>query len=251
MKLISSLVATILAGLLCTGAQAVDPTTAASVDFSQGKQGWDGSGRTFIDPRIGNGAPALHTVFEDFGITYTNNRDAFTGDFSAMPSFTFALDVLVNSIRFDGIDVSRQLVVEFRDTDAAVNGFPYSSVWFDLGTIDALARSGWQHLSVTVADTGALALPPGWGGYGAEDAFGSPMLPAGVTFADILKGVDQLAITTLVPGFFYGFTDFDIAIDNISITPNVLAPVPEPSTLALMAGGAALLAWRRRRHPLA
>ena len=75
------------------------------------------------------------------------------------------------------------------------------------------------------------------------------MLPEGVTFADILKGVDQIAITTLVPGFFYGFTDFNIAVDNISITPGAAAPVPEPSVLALLAaGGAILLGLARRRR---
>ena len=126
-----------------------------------------------------------------------------------MPSFTFSLDVLTNSIAFFGENVSRELIVEFRDTDATSGGYPYSSVWFNLGTLDAITNPGWQHLSVTVADTGSLTLPPGWGGYGAEDAFANPVLPDGVTFADIMKGVDQIAITTLVPGFFYGFTDFN------------------------------------------
>ncbi|MET0210082.1 MAG: hypothetical protein ABW220_13650, partial [Burkholderiaceae bacterium] len=124
MKLASSLAAAAFAGLLtATAAHAVE-ATETTVDFSQGAKGWRGTGRTFIDPQVGNAAPALHTIFEDFGITYTNNRAAFTGDFSVMPSFTFSLDVFVDSIKFSGADVSRDLIVEFRDIDGAVNGFP-------------------------------------------------------------------------------------------------------------------------------
>ena len=150
MKLSSSLAAAALAGLLGTAAHAADPTT---VDFSHGAKGWKGPGGTFIDPRLGNGAPALHTVHEDFGITYTNNRPVFTGDYSVMPSFTFSVDVLTQSIAFSGENVSRDLIVEFRDTDATQGGYPYSSVWFDLGTLDALANPGWRHFSVELSPT--------------------------------------------------------------------------------------------------
>ena len=123
LKLASSLAAAAFAALLCGSAYAVDPTV---VDFSHGPKGWKGPGRTFIDPRLGNGAPALHTVHEDFGITYTNNRPVFTGDYSVMPSFTFSVDVLTKSIAFSGENVSRDLIVEFRDTDATQGGYPYS-----------------------------------------------------------------------------------------------------------------------------
>jgi hypothetical protein len=88
----------------------------------------------------------------------------------------------------------------------------------------------WEHFSVTIADTSAMALPAGWGGYGAEDpnTF-EPMLPPGRTFTSVLAGVDELAFSTLAPGYFYGFTDFDVSLDNLTISR-----VPEPAAGLLL-----------------
>jgi MYXO-CTERM domain-containing protein len=240
---LKSLGATAVALLALTAgtAQALDTTT---VDFGSGTGGWSGpsgiGGATFIDPTMGNSAPALRTQFNNFGIAFTNSTAAFTGDWTVAPSVTFSVDVFTTSVQYFGMDVTRELVLELRDYDSAINGMPYTSVWFSLGTLSG-GGSGWQHLSVTISDTGAAALPAGWGGYGDEDNFGSPILPAGVTFADVLRGVDQVALTTLVPGYFYGFTDFDVAIDNVSVTA-----VPEPTSAALLGLGVLGLAAARR-----
>ena len=68
----------------------------------------------------------------------------------------------------------------------------------------------------------------GWGGTGAEDPVTyEPILPPGVTFADVLAGVDRMVFTTLQPGFFYGFTDFDLRIDNIT----AIREAPDPADL--------------------
>lgn len=231
---------------------------SSHVDFSNGSEGWEGSqpangvGGSWIDSSLGNGAPALHTVMENFGISFTNSSQNYVGDYSALGSVTIGLDILANSIRYVGQEVTRNLVVELRDYDNTPQGMPYTSVWFDLGTIDA--TQGWQHLSVTIDDTTMAALPAGWGGYGSTDDADGPGLPPGRTFADVLSSVDELVFTTLVPGWFYGFTDFDVAIDNISVSAGV-AEVPEPASIALMAGGLSLMGWmtrrRSRRHPLA
>ncbi|QBQ39542.1 PEP-CTERM sorting domain-containing protein [Pseudoduganella plicata] len=162
-----------------------------------------------------------------------------------MQSVTFGIDVLANSVWFFNREVTRDLVIELRDYDNQANGLPYTSVWAKVGTLDA-GKTGWQHLSVTIDDTSVLGLPSGWGGYGAEDAQGNPFLPSDRTFASVLAGVDEVAFTTLVPGFVYGFTYFDVAVDNISISP-----VPEPAQggmlLAGLAGMAALARRRARR----
>lgn len=225
---------------------------SSTVDFSNGAQGWEGMqpangvGGSWIDTGIGKDAPALHTVMENFGISFSNGiNQNYLGDYSALGSVTIGLDIIANSIRYVGQEVTRNLVVELRDYDNTPQGMPYTSVWFDLGAIDATL--GWQHLSVTIADTTAAALPAGWGGYGSPDDANGPGLPTGRTFADVLSSVDELVFTTLVPGWFYGFTDFDVAIDNISVTAEA-AEVPEPSSYALMLGGLGLMGWMARRR---
>ena len=57
----------------------------------------------------------------------------------------------------------------------------------------------------------------------ADDAPRSfqPILPPGVTFADVMASVDELAFTTVEPGFFYGFADFDVRFDNLFIDRTV------------------------------
>jgi len=237
---------------LSLAATVVKAAPASSfVDFSNGAQGWEGSqpangvGGSWIDTTLGNGAPALHTVMENFGIGFSNRSENYVGDYSKLGSVTIGLDIIANSISYVGQQVSRNLVVELRDYDNTPEGMPYTSVWFDLGVIDATL--GWQHLSVTIEDTAMAALPAGWGGYGTTDDAQGPGLPPGRTFADVLSSVDELVFSTLVPGWFYGFTDFDIAIDNISVSAGV-AEVPEPSSVALMFGGLGMLGWMARRR---
>jgi hypothetical protein len=221
----------------------------ATVTFGQGEEGWhgsqpmDGNGGSGIDTSLGNGAPALHTRIEHFGTTWstTTNTD-FVRDYTQMKGVTFGIDVLANSVWFFNREVTRDLVIELRDYDNQANGLPYTSVWAKVGTLDA-GKTGWQHMSVTIDDTSVIGLPSGWGGYGAEDAQGNPFLPSDRTFASVLAGVDEVAFTTFVPGFVYGFTYFDVAVDNISISP-----VPEPAQGGmLLAGLAGIAALARRR----
>jgi hypothetical protein len=225
-------------------ATALESTTTG---FDAGREGWtapQGSGgASWITRRAGNDAPAYRTVFEDFGITFSNHRNAsFLGDYTALPAIEIGLDVRTKTIEYFGADVTRDLVVELRDHDNAPDGMPYVSVWYKLGTLDATVK-GWNSFSVTIDDTSAIDLPEGWGGYGAEDPDTyEPMLPEGRSFASVLAGVDEIAFTTLVPGFMYGFTFFDVAVDNLHVRA-----VPEPGTAALLALGLAGLGWRARR----
>jgi PEP-CTERM motif len=245
---------TLAAGLmLAAGTAAADPGRSYT-DFSSGTGGWAGINPsepvpgmgTWVDPSLGNAAPALHSVIPDTFMAYWSNQSsAVTGNYTAAPSATISLDIDARSIiyLFSGMEVQRQLVVELRDHDNTSGGLPYTSVWYELGTIGA--GMGWQNFSVTIADTGAAALPTGWRGYGAETELGDPILPAGTSFSDVLRGVDEIVFTTAVPGWFYGFTYFDVALDNIQVTA-----VPEPATVALQALGllGVAAAVRRRRR---
>lgn len=243
------------AGLLFTVVSAMATAApGATTDFSNGEQGWnagpayDGNQGAWIDSTLGT-SPVLHTINpETFGYTVRNDSNpAFIGNYGLSPSLTLGIDVLANSITYLGDEVSRHLIVELRDYDTNYNGMPYASVWYDLGIIGA--GMGWQHLSVTIDDTSASALPSGWGGFGGDDTEtdGLPALPPGLRFSDVLGSVDELVFTTFVPGYFYGWTAYDMAVDNISLVP-AAADVPEPGSMTLMVGGFAMLglAWRRR-----
>jgi hypothetical protein len=234
--------------LSMTAALASATPAGTTVDFSHGYEGWggsqpgDGIGGTRIDGGFGVDAPALRTVIENFGVTFgTSTNQAFLGDYTKSSSVTLGIDVSTQSIKYFGQEVTRSLVVELRDYDHAQGGLPYTSVWYTLGTLDA-SKPGFQHLSVTIDNTSSSLLPAGWGGYGAEGANGAPMLPGDRSFASVLASVDELVFTTFVPGYAYGFSNHDIAVDNISISA-----VPEPESVAMMLSGLGMLGWLARR----
>ncbi|MGH8171797.1 MAG: hypothetical protein ACREPX_01540 [Rhodanobacteraceae bacterium] len=199
------------AGLLFAAAGFAQSTV---VTFDNGGEGWDGNGS--IEETGGNPGANAHFLIENFGIEYrTDSNAAFIGDLTPAPSATVGIDALVNSITFEGNEVSRNLIVEFRSRALAVDGYPWTSVWFNLGVLQA--GTEWGKFSVTFTPDSAV-LPAGWGGYGAEDpnTF-EPILPEGITFADVMASVDEVAFTTYEPGWFFGFTIFDVRIDNLRI----------------------------------
>lgn len=204
---------------------------ATTVTFDRGLGGWSGpqgpGGSTFIEASGGNPGANLRTIFNNFGITFANSSSpAFIGDFTAAESVTISIDLKVSQIGFFGQSVSRPWVLELRDFDGATGGYPWNSVWFLFGPISAATHGQWTTVSVTF-DPRSASLPPGWRGSGAEDpATYEPTLPPGVTFAQVLSGVDAIAFTTLQPGMFFGFTDFDLRLDNISIARQI-PPSPD------------------------
>lgn len=223
---------------------------SSTVNFSNGREEFQGIVPsddsplgTVIDTTLGNDAPALRsTLVDSWGAWWgSSTNQAFIGDYSGKGrSVTLGLDVSTQSINFRGDEVTRDLVVELRDYDNKPANLPYTSVWYNLGTLSS-ANQGWQHLSVTISDTAATLLPNGWGGYGAEDGTG-PILPGDRTFASVLAGVDEILFTTMKPGYFFEYTNFDVAVDNISISA-----VPEPSTYGMLLGGLGLVGWMARR----
>lgn len=235
------------AAVLCAGLATAAMADTTTTTFSNGAEGWVGpsgiGGATTIEPTGGNDGAHMRTVFNNFGITFSNDSNsAFLGDYTASQEITISMDVQVDYLNFFGQDVSRPWLVQLVDFDTASNGYPYSSVWFLFDNISQADNAGWTTYSVTF-DPNSTELPAGWGGYGAEDpnTF-EPILPDGVTFADVLSGVDEIQFTTFQPGFFFGFTDHTVGIDNLSITRTV----PAPSALALL-GLTGLVGTRRRR----
>ena len=123
------------------------------------------------------------------------------------------------SINFFGQEVTRTLVLEIRDHHNPPDGYPFVAVWVPVGTLDSTV-TGWREMRTRIADTQATDLPAGWGGYGAEDPnTGAPILPPGRTFANVLANADEIAYTTLEPGWFFDMAVFDVAVDDIFVRP--------------------------------
>ena len=215
--------------------------------FDNGTEGWSVSGRDDISATGGNPGANMDVFLLDvFGAETRNNTNAdFLGDYTRFgSSIELTVDVKISSIHqpFNpSFELPRELVVDVRDYDNN-NGLPWTSVWFTLGLLHAPTNSDWATYSVIIDDTSATDLPAGWGGYGDEDpnTF-EPILPADRTFESVLASVDELAFTTFVPGFFFGFTNFDMQVDNVGIRA-----IPAPSTGVAMLGLAGFAARRRR-----
>lgn len=194
---------------------------SAVVEFDAGAQGWSINGLDTIVPTGGN--PDEHIRYpnpiDTFGIAVRNSvQPAFLGDYGAKGEVTLSLDVKVEFIQFFGSPVPRELVVILYNDD--IQGPSGSAgVWTSLGVLQGSGMP-WTTFSAEVTDVTGAALPAGWGGVGDEDpGTFEPILPAGATWASVLADVDRIEFTTFVPGFFFGFTNFDVRVDNVSIQP--------------------------------
>ncbi len=190
-------------------------------DFSDGASRWKGpsgnGGATFVDPQLGDAAPALHTQFYDFGITFSNKGTRWLEALKHPGRVEIGLKADTFSIFFFSREVSRTLVLEIRDHHNPPAGYPYTSVWVPLGTLQK-DHPGWHRYAVRIDDTQSVDLPAGWGGDGAYDPVTyEPILPPGRTFANVLANADEIAFTTLEPGWFYDMAQYDVAIDDVFV----------------------------------
>lgn len=248
MKLAFSLAGLAGAVLSCS-ALAITPGSSTLSDFSDGTDGWFGrvgvpaAGTTTWDTTLGNEAPSLHTVYNDFlkvGLRYYTDSSAFTGDFTQAQSITLSLDI--NPIRMavgaSGASVPKDIYLDLLDFDHPADGYDASFVSFKLGTLTE--GTGWQTLTVTLNATGSATLPDGWT---AVDASGNPTMASDMSFAQLLSGIDEIAFR--IPATRSGSAvAYDVAVDNISISS--IAAVPEPTSAALLLTGLAAVGLRRR-----
>jgi hypothetical protein len=231
-----------LTGVLAT--LAIAPASAqvlAFTDFTGGTDGWQGNGGAVVQNSNGNDIFRIPGVTDMFWFEFWNDSNPdWIGNYGAKGDLLeFSVDVQTNFIRVGQQTVTdRAVILELRNYDLGDDFYPYASVLFEMGRVSGFAQD-WTTFSVTF-DPNAQALPDGWRAYGSEDDQGNWTLPPGVTFADLLSGVDEILIHSAELGVFYPFTRFDLMIDNVT-----LRNVPAPGSLALL--GLAGLASRRRR----
>jgi len=239
---------TALAILVASGGCAFAGVSTTTVDFEDGlTHGWEGpqgfGGASSIDPTHGvDGGAGYRTQFNDFGINFRNSTNAaFLGDYTQSSSVTISVDLRIDQIGFDGLGIQRPFMLELRNSNLGDDGYPYASAFMLFDWYSADSFDGFINLSATFDPT-ATDLPSGWGGTGSFDpvTFEST-LPTGVSFADVLSGVDEIAFSTLLPDFFFTNDDYDMTLDNITIST-----VPAPASLALIGLGG-LVGTRRRR----
>jgi len=236
---ISPLLASVI-GLGLLG-QSASGQVVALTDFTGGTDGWGGNGGAELTHNNGNDYFRIPGVTSMFWFEFWNDSNpAWIGDYTAKGDLLeFSVDVQTNFIAVNGNPVdSRAVIFELRNYDMGDDFYPYASVMFEMGRVSGFAQE-WTNYSVTF-DPNSAVLPEGWRAYGAEDKFGNWTLPQGVTFAELISGVDEIVIHSAELGFFYPFTVFDLSIDNI-----MLRNVPSPGTLAVLCAPA-LFARRRR-----
>lgn len=241
----------LLPAAACFATLALAPAALADIvtTFDNGTEGWSVSGRDNISSTGGNpGANMDVQVYDVFGISVRNETNlAFLGNYARFgSSVTLSMDLKVNSIHMFDLDgnqmeVPRELVIELVDyNEDPENPYPYTSVYYNFGEISS-ELSGWRNFSITF-DPHSTELPEGWGGTGDEDPVTfEPRLPPDRTFASVVANVEEIRFTSLVPGFFYAFTNFEVQVDNVALTS-----IPEP-TSGLAGLLAASLLLRRRR----
>ena len=199
-----------------------------TVTFDDGPLGWSISGCSNVVIDGGNPGANLTCIVDDvFGAEIRSSTDqAFVGDLTRYGAVTISIDLKINSIAIGGgpQQVPRRFALDLRDYNDT-GPYPWTSVWYELGIVSS-SQPGWIRYAVTIEDPFATALPAGWSGSGAEDATGMPRLPRDRTFASVLRSVDEIAFTTLLPGYFFPSTRFDMQVDNIHVGDPLDEPCP-------------------------
>ena len=257
----------VLAGLAAAPTMAqtlMHPGQGYHVDFESGADDWYFGYDPCSELRTENGNPGAHWNIarggcEGFETPIVTGWAQFTRDLNpaqgrvfsnAMDGFRISVDINVNSYDLHGwmgpspVEKYRKLVVEIRDLDNPYvdpetgYSWPWTAVSY---TIDALPGrdEGWKTFAVDVVDPKATEMPEGWMGFGGpEDEYYMPQLPPDRTFADVIAGADQIAFTTLEPGWVYWlFFTHDLDIDNIRVEAAVKSCNAKKGTVYVDASG--------------
>ena len=242
MRLISRIGAGLVAGIALVGVPAAQAQVATVVTFDNGTEGWmPGGDCGTVIPAGGlpgarwNIASVIcgdpnNYILQGYFILRNDTNPAFLGDYGAKGPVRLSVDVDVTDFTYfwfgNAVEEYRQVVFELIDHDIQYTdpntgySWPWTSVIYPSGYLPN-RDAGWKHFYVDISDPGATTLPAGWVGFGGpEDPVTyMPQLPPGVTFGDVLAGIDEIQIHAIEPGYFYDFGFiYDLDFDNIAIT---------------------------------
>ena len=217
--------ASIAAMTLAAFAGAASADELLLVDFENfDASGWTANGVVTIYEGGGNPDNYLVLPYLDFfgvSLSAREPESMVLGDLTKVGPLRITTDISVfqaHTFNGDTLDLTQWPmvfeVIDYGDPDA---GIPYSSVyviqdtWPEVGT-------GWHTFYFEITDPNSAELPAGWGGTGDSDPnTGEPALPPGVTYRDVMSSVDEVRITTFVPGYFYTFNFWEVGFDNILV----------------------------------
>ena len=236
---------------VCAIATSTFAASSTVVGFDGGSDGGF-SGNAFFVADNGNPGGNAHHLNDSFfndlrtGALGEPANANFLGDYSSFGEVTFSFDIKTESLTdFIGNQILRPIGIRLVNRNIQGNSGD-AGVFFEaerfVGVNPNIGTPDWTTISVTIDDPTSSSLPAGWIGFGDEDpnTF-EPILPAGVTFADIMADVTQFDVTGSVPGFFFTNAFFDVRIDNVAVT------VPEPGTMAMLICGLSALGLLRSR----
>lgn len=237
------LCAATLAGL--AGSAALAGNILVNENFDNGAGDWFLQGQQNLFPGGESGNYLGIPLIDAFGVTLHAASGPLTGDLTQYGGLEFSLSMRTFAFNnFDGQPIDpafRPLTLQFVDTGDPDDFTDDVSVYVVSGSLPQV-KDEWSTISFTVPTTMGAGLPAGWGGTGDEDpeTF-EPILPADRTFESVMQSVDEVRITTFQPGFFYGFSFYEVGVDNL-----VVRAVPAPGAIAVM-GVAGVGMLRRRR----
>ncbi len=135
----------------------------------------------------------------------------WTGDFRAAGVVRISLDA--QTLHTDFNTFGNPMTLLLRDTKGTldVNDDDYA---YALGGEMPLVGAGWQHYDFAVPSRSIAQVPPGWKGGWAGD--GEHFRP-GVSWSDVIVGVDRVEIWWNDPTFFSIFQMWEVGVDNLAI----------------------------------
>jgi hypothetical protein len=164
-----------------------------------------------------------------------NDSDpAFIGDYTEKGEVRICVDVNVNVYDyfswFGGwmaAEQWREVAIVLRDNDMQYQDpnypnyppFPWAEAQFYVSNLHS-REDGWATYCADVTDVDSFELPDGWSGYGGgedPDTY-MPIFPPGYGWSDLLAGVDEIRINSVLHGWFYSYNFVhDLEFDNIRI----------------------------------
>lgn len=186
--------------------------------------GWTANGVDTIYEFGGNPDRFLALPYGDFwGVSLSARapESMVLGDLTKVGPIRLTFDAQIfqaHTFLNDNLDMSKwPMVFEIITNGNEKAGIPYSSVYFIKGTWPQI-QAGWSTYTFDVPNPSSETLPDGWGGTGDSDPVtGEPMLPVGTTYREVLSHVDEVRVTTFVPGHFYISNFWEVGFDNVRV----------------------------------